>query len=228
MWKRLADLLRNVAERDDISITVITGTGKFFSSGADVKNRPPGGNASGEENPRRTIMSTMVHINFDMARAFSEHPKILIAALNGPAIGMSAAMIAHCDFIYAVENAYLLTPFTSLALVAEGGSSYTFVQRMGIAKANDALLLSKKLSAQDLLAQGFFNKLFPQQPDSTFHASVLTYIHERFGPLYKESLLQTKKLIRDATRRDVERAITNEFLGAIERFVNTRCFVFAY
>jgi peroxisomal 3,2-trans-enoyl-CoA isomerase len=90
---------------------------------------------------RHYWLPKLVNNNVDVARAPYSHSKILVTALNGPVIGLSAALISHSDFIYAVSDAYLMTPFTSLGLVAEGGSSVAFVQRMGQGKANEALLL---------------------------------------------------------------------------------------
>lgn len=116
------------------------------------------------------------------------HSKILIAALNGPAIGLSAALLGHCDFVYAVENAYILTPFSALSLVAEGGASLSFPRRLGISKANEALLMGKKLGAADLHRVGFFNKLFPQSTDAVFHASLLSYLKEQFAGLDLEAV----------------------------------------
>lgn len=56
----------------------------------------------------------------ELSRALYTHSKLLVAALNGPAIGLSAAMLGHFDFIYAVESAWIMTPFSTLSLVAEG------------------------------------------------------------------------------------------------------------
>jgi Delta3-Delta2-enoyl-CoA isomerase len=64
----------------------------------------------------------------------------LVTALNGPAIGLAAALISFSDLIYAVPSAFIMTPFSSLGLVADGGASYGFVQPMGIAKASEALI----------------------------------------------------------------------------------------
>lgn len=124
----------------------------------------------------------------DLARTTYGHKKILCAALNGPAIGLSAAILGHFDFIYSVENAYIQTPFTSLSLVAEGGASMSFPRRMGISKANEALIYGKRLGASEMLANGFFNKLFPASSDEVFIGSVMAYLKDRFDGLDKEAV----------------------------------------
>lgn len=62
--------------------------------------------------------------------------------MNGPVIGLSAALLGYFDFIFSVDDAYFLTPFSAISLVCEGGSSQSLVQRMGLAKANECVLLT--------------------------------------------------------------------------------------
>ena len=127
-------------------------------SGADVTiSREP---AEAKENPRKYWTQQFVANNVHNTRSWYQHPKILIVALNGPAVGLSAGLTAHADFIYAAPHTFLLTPFTSLGLMAEGGASKAFVDRLGISKANEALLMSRKIPAEDLLRVGYVNKIF--------------------------------------------------------------------
>ena len=169
---------------------------------------------------RRQYLTRLASGNLDLARALLDHPKILVAALNGPAIGISAAMLGQFDFIYAVESAYLLTPFSNLGIPPEMSSSYLFVQRMGIAKANEALILSKKITAQELLARGFANKLFPDQPASSFHASVIAYVHDRFSGIPAQTMLMIKQLIRAPYRRAADLANVNEVMAGASQFAS--------
>ena len=159
--------------------------------------------------------------NLEITNAFYTHPKILITALNGPVIGLSAALIALSDFIYAMPHAFLLTPFTSLGLVAEGGSSRAFVQRLGISKANEALIMSKRITAEEMLQVGFINKIFDLGKDeqSKFLDEVLKYIDERLGEhLNSESLLKVKALIRKPERDIMDAQTAAEVFGGLERF----------
>ena len=143
-------------------------------------------------------------------------------ALNGPVIGLSAGIISHADFIYATSSTYILAPFTSLGLVAEGGCSYTFVQRLGMSRANEALILSKKIPAQELLQCGFLTRIYPTPDDpgdcSAFHRQVLHDIREEFlnSGLNKESMLLTKKLIRADSEQQLEARTTKEAFAGME------------
>lgn len=158
--------------------------------------------------------------NLEITNAFYTHPKILVTALNGPAIGLSAALIALSDFIYALPHTFLLTPFTSLGLVAEGGSSRAFVQRLGISKANEALIMSKRITAEEMLQVGFINKIFDLGKDeqNKFLEEVLKYIDERLGEhLNSESLLKVKALIRKPERDIMDTQNAAEVFRGLER-----------
>lgn len=176
-----------------------------------------------EGDERRFHLRGFVANNLDITNAFYTHPKILITALNGPAVGLSAALLGFSDFVYAAPHAYILTPFTSLGLVAEGGASVAFVQRLGISKANEALIMSKRIMAEELLAIGFVNKIFDvgnKDDDMKFRAEVLKEIDERLGDhLIDSSLLKVKELIRKPERELHDKQVVAEVFGGLERFV---------
>ena len=170
---------------------------------------------------RRDTLSNFVANNLEITNAFYTHPKILITALNGPAVGLSAALISLSDFIYAAPHSFLLTPFTSLGLVAEGGSSRAFVQRLGISKANEALIMSKRITAEELLQVGFVNKIFDTEKDEQekFLEEVLKEVEDRLGDhLNDDSLLKVKALIRKPEREFMDQQNVAEVFGGLERF----------
>lgn len=170
---------------------------------------------------RRDTLNSFVANNLEITNAFYTHPKILITALNGPAIGLSAALISLSDFIYAAPHAFLLTPFTSLGLVAEGGASRAFVQRLGISKANEALIMSKRITAEELLQVGFVNKIFDTGKDDQegFLGEVMKEIEDRLGDhLNSDSLLKVKALIRKPEREIMDQQNLAEVFGGLDRF----------
>jgi len=189
------------------------------SSGADVSISR---SVPTNEPPRRHWLKNFVANNLHITHAFYTHPKILITALNGPAVGLSAALIAFSDFIYAAPHAFLLTPFSSLGLVAEGGASRAFVQRLGISKANEALIMSKRITAEELLQVGFVNKVFDTGKDSEkFLAEVLREVDDRLGDhLNNDSMVKIKALIRKPERDVLDRQGVEEVFGGLERFMS--------
>jgi peroxisomal 3,2-trans-enoyl-CoA isomerase len=185
-------------------------------SGADIsQNRtaPPG------VSKFRYTLENNVARNLSLVRAFHMHSKILVTALNGPVVGLSAALIAWSDFIYAHHDTYLLTPFASLGLVAEGGASYAFVRRMGAARATSALVTGRRLRAQELFDCGFVNKVFECDKDE-FRATVLRETEEWMGPhLNGESMLMIKKLVNAGDEKQVYANVVDELFLGLDRQV---------
>ncbi|KAL2181350.1 ClpP/crotonase-like domain-containing protein [Thermothelomyces heterothallicus CBS 202.75] len=228
-YYELAQALREIATHDEVYITLIIGKGRYFSAGADVsisRATPEQASAQTGGSARRHWLQTFVAFNLNVARAFYTHPKILVVGLNGPVVGLSAALVACADFIYAAPHAFLLTPFSSLGLVAEGVASRALVQRLGIGRANEALIMSKRITCEELLAAGFVNKVFEQcgqgeGEDDKFKALVLKEIDERLGDhLVGDSLIGIKKLIRKPERDVLDAQNVAEVFDGLDRFVS--------
>ncbi|KAH8806166.1 ClpP/crotonase-like domain-containing protein [Xylogone sp. PMI_703] len=211
---QLAKYLREIAAREEILVTLLTGVGRYFSAGADIsvsRITPPGTDIF-----RHGLQHTLSN-NLNVTRAFYTHPKILATALNGPAIGLAAALISFSDFIYCVPSTFIMTPFSSLGLVAEGGASYGFVQRMGISKANEALIQSQRIPAEELLRVGFVNEIFPADG---FMDRVLNEIENRMGShLVGSSMLKIKALIRQRQLREMDQQNVAELFEGLDRQV---------
>ncbi|KAI4914293.1 uncharacterized protein J4E92_009707 [Alternaria infectoria] len=221
----LARAMNEVAARPDIYITILTGRGRFFSAGADVTFGSTTDSSAIDE--RHQYLKSFVSNNLHITHAFYTHPKILITALNGPAVGLSAALIAFSDFVYAAPHAFLLTPFSSLGLVAEGNASMGFVRRLGIAKANEALIMSKRITCDELVATGFVNKVINAGVDvkdesysDKFLGEVRKEVEERLGDhLNSESLVLIKELIQKPYREALDRQGVEEVMGGLQRFL---------
>ena len=229
-YYRLSCLLRDVAAMPDISVTVLTGTGRFFSAGADVGTaRPAAPDSSSatdaeKHQVRNDILRSFVSNNLDITKSFYTHPKILVAALNGPAVGLSAALLGFADFVYATPHTFLLTPFSSLGLVTEGGASVGLVQRLGIAKANECLIMSKRISCEELVQCGFVNKVFDgkdKNDSERFLKKVLEEVDGYLGEhLNQDSLLGIKKLIRAPYIARCDAQGVAEVMAGMDRFVS--------
>lgn len=194
-------------------------------SGADVSlSRPSASNQPESESIHRLWLQSFVAFNLNITQAFYTHPKILVVGLNGPVIGLSAALVAFADFIYAAPHTFLLTPFSSLGLVAEGGASRALVQRLGVGKANEALIMSKRIGVEELVAAGFVNKVFEgceKGEDEKFRGLVLQEIEDRLGEhLVGDSLLGIKALIRRPERDVLDRQNVAEVFAGLDRFVS--------
>ncbi|RMD41486.1 hypothetical protein DV735_g3642, partial [Chaetothyriales sp. CBS 134920] len=221
---RISCLLRQIAEDPEITTTVLTGTGRFFSAGANVKStRPARDPSQSEDSLRREVLQRFVSNNLDITRSFYTHPKILIGALNGPAVGLSAALLGFCDFIYAAPHTFLLTPFSSLGLVTEGLSSIGLVQRLGLPKANEALIMSRRIPCDELVATGFVTKVIAgkdRNDSDGFLAKVLEEVDDKLGAhLNQDSVTKIKALIRAPYVEALEAQGVREAFGMMQRFV---------
>ncbi|KAM5386704.1 hypothetical protein ACJZ2D_000667 [Fusarium nematophilum] len=217
----LAQKMREIATHDEVFVTVILGKGRYFSAGADV-GAPRASPSKDNPDLHKGYLQSFVVFNLNLCHAFATHPKILVVGLNGPAVGMSAAIIAHADFIYCTPHTFLLTPFSSLGLVAEGGASHALVQRLGVAKANEALIMSKRIPAEDLERCGFVNAIFEvgKDGDELFRDMVLREVDERLGEhLIGESLIEIKRLIRRPELDTLHRQNVLEVFAGLDRFL---------
>ncbi|PIO62596.1 enoyl-CoA hydratase/isomerase family protein [Teladorsagia circumcincta] len=118
--------------------------------------------------------------------------KLLVALVNGPAIGIACTTLGLCDVVVASDKAYFYCPFTMLGLNPEGCSSYTFVQLMGHAKAARLILLSEKLSAKEACEAGLISQVFPHDTFSKESQKIV----DQYSKLARQSLLVSKRLLR--------------------------------
>lgn len=224
----LNSLVQRAAEEPDTIATLIQSTGKFFSAGANFRSAAAGpeipDDATDQEaffEQQRYWFSSFGARNTSLTETFMSHPKVMVVAMNGPAIGLSAALVAHADFIYGLDHAYLLTPFANLGLVAEGASSYTLVQRLGLTKANEALLASKAIRADELYQRGFLNKVFKAgdfKSTEEFNESIRQLIEDTFYSLHAESVADIKKLIRAPMEKFLIENNYKEIFGGVNKF----------
>ncbi|EUC47481.1 hypothetical protein COCMIDRAFT_35010 [Bipolaris oryzae ATCC 44560] len=216
----LTQRLREIDTHDEVFITILTGTGRFFSAGVDVSTSRPV--EPGTDIWRDSLRETVSH-TLNSTEAFYTHSKILVTALNGPVVGIAAALISFSDFIFCAPHTYLLTPFTSLGLIAEGGASVGFVRRMGVTRATEALLTSRKILADDLLACGFVNKIFEdcgEGEDEKLRERVIAHVDEILGEhLVGSSLLETKKFLLMGMKGQIDQSLVAELMGGLKRQV---------
>ncbi|KAJ7046732.1 ClpP/crotonase-like domain-containing protein [Mycena alexandri] len=216
-YTAFANALRAIDEREDVLVTVWQATGKWFCAGTDVRSSTSR-EFTGEI--RDSFLQAVVRTTTDCGHALYSHTKVLVAALNGPVMGIAAALLGHFDFIYSMPNTWLSVPFTFLGIVAEGGSSVSFVNRMGLAKANEVLIWGKKKEAQELLDCGFINKILPLQSWESFHAAVRAIVAEDLRGLDPAALLSVKRLIRTGLteKNNPDAANLRESYAQAERF----------
>lgn len=143
---RLLDIVTN---DDTIDAVVLTGVGEYFTSGADINSFFELADYVEENEEEGDILKTA---SPRFMLALISFPKMIVAAVNGPAVGIGVTLLPHCDLVYCTENATFWTPFTRVAIVPEFCSSLTFVAAMGLPRANELLLMGKKIDAKQAVS----------------------------------------------------------------------------
>lgn len=185
-YEEIGHALQQSTNNDSV-ITVITGNGSFYCSGNDLSNFAnvtPDTVKQMAEDGGKTLQK--------FVSAFIDFPKPLIAAVNGPAVGIAVTTLGLCDTVYASDAATFHTPLVALGQSAEGCSTYTFPKIMGKGRANAMLLFGQKLTARQAEEWGLVTEVFPS---NSFQAELDSRL-KQLASLPKNALSKSKQLIR--------------------------------
>jgi 2-(1,2-epoxy-1,2-dihydrophenyl)acetyl-CoA isomerase len=149
----LLSALRTAAADDAVRAVLITGAGRAFSSGADLRDM-----GGGEGQP--DLYATLTERYHPIMQAIRALPKPVVAAVNGPAVGIGCSLALCCDLILAAESAYFLLAFVNIGLVPDGGSSLFVPSRVGMARASEMSMLGERVSSAQALEWGLINRVF--------------------------------------------------------------------
>ena len=180
--------LEKAADDASIRVVILTGEGRCFSAGADLKSgfegRPVSGKLQYEYRPVLSAIATM--------------PKPVIAAVPGSAAGIGMSTALYCDLVIMADNAFLLSPFTTISLVPDGGLNWILVRHLGYHRAYQLSIESERIPAERCVELGLVNRTAPAdelQDAAREWAQTLA----RRAPL---SLAATKKAMRFAMDND--------------------------
>ncbi len=195
-----ADLIGATRQaKDDSSIraVVLTGAGRCFSAGADLK----AGFKTGKD-----VEHMLVEEYKPSLINIAEMEKPVISAINGFAAGIGLSFAMICDLSIIGENAFLLSPFSTIGLVPDGGATWLLANGIGYKKAYEMAIENERVPAQQCLEMGIVNKM-------TADDAVLTEAQAWAASLSLKAplaLARTKKLMRQASSLDYADAITSE------------------
>jgi 2-(1,2-epoxy-1,2-dihydrophenyl)acetyl-CoA isomerase len=146
------------AERDEaIRVLVLTGTGRAFCSGADVTEMAGAGAMRSPEDVGNVLRNEYM----PMLTRLRTMPKPVIAAMNGPAVGIGASLALACDIRIAVPEAYLMEAFVNIGLAPDGGVSWLLPRLAGTGIAYEMFFTGEPLRAVDAHRLGVVNRLVP-------------------------------------------------------------------
>lgn len=215
-YQDLSDTLRELKANPNVSCAILTGRGRFYSSGHDLRQQ-----LSGQmEGDQREFLKKMIEQNAkQLIIELINFDKPIIAAVNGPAVGVACTTLQLCDVIYCADTASFHVPFMQLGFCAEGCSSLLFPMVMGLSKANEMLLMGKKFSAEEAKQCNFVSDIFPRD---NFMDEVLQRAR-KMASFPPNALKQTKGLTRDPMRQTLLETNERELTTLLDRFLSDEC-----
>jgi 2-(1,2-epoxy-1,2-dihydrophenyl)acetyl-CoA isomerase len=201
----LAFALEKAHEDDSVRVVILTGEGRTFSAGADLK--------AGID---RDVSEILQQEYRPVQEAIAKMPKPVIAAIPGSAAGIGLSIALQCDLLIMADNAFMLSPFTTISLVPDGGLNWLLVRQLGYRRAFQLSVESERIPAERCVALGLANKAVPA--DGLMNAAMewAQSLSER-APL---SMAATKKVMRHAadsdwgSSYDMEAKFQGELLGS--------------
>ena len=151
MYAVLAEALNGANANDAIAVTVIFGQPGIFCAGNDIVDF------------LAASQGGVVLQGFEFLKALVEYDKPLIAAADGPAVGIGTTLMFHCDLVFASPRAVMQTPFVDLGLVPEAGSSLLGPRVLGHARAFELLVMGAPWSAEQAKEAGLVNAIVPPE-----------------------------------------------------------------
>jgi 2-(1,2-epoxy-1,2-dihydrophenyl)acetyl-CoA isomerase len=181
----LREVVEEVSADDAVRAVMITGAGRAFSSGADLKEQRSGGDGLPDLSLR------LKEIYHPIILGIREMPKPVVASVNGPAVGIGCSLALTCDLILAAQSSYFLLAFVNIGLVPDGGSTALLPARAGIARTVEMGMLGERVPAEQALEWGIVNRVLPD--DRLAEDSELLLQHLAGGPT--KSYANFKRLV---------------------------------
>ncbi len=152
----LGQVLEGEAAQESVRAVLITGAGRAFSSGADLKagSRPA-------DDGMPDIRHELHEIYHPALAAVTRLPKPVVAAINGPAVGIGLSLALACDLVLAAESAFLSLAFANIGLMPDGGTTAFVPAAVGKARAFEMALLAERVTAPQALEWGLINRVHP-------------------------------------------------------------------
>ena len=194
----LQHALKVVSKDDKVRVVVLTGEGKAFCSGQDLKA------ASGDQ--KRSFLQSLHKRYNPIISAMRSLPKPIVCRLNGVAAGAGCSLALACDIIVASEEATLIEVFINIGLVPDSGSSYFLPRLIGMAKAFEMCSMGSKVKAGEAATMGLINTCVPADQLDTAVKSYTDY----FATAPTKSIGLIKKMLNKSATSSLEEMLEYE------------------
>jgi 2-(1,2-epoxy-1,2-dihydrophenyl)acetyl-CoA isomerase len=225
MGEELLAAVEDAAADTDVRALVLTGAGRGFCSGADLKAR-----VWTREDGTTDLLSPLRDVLHPLILRLRTLPKPVVTAVNGGAVGFGCSLALVADFTIAAESAYFLMAFANVGLTLDGGASALLVGRIGHGRASEMGLLAERVGSEQALAWGLVNRVVSDS-ELLDAAGGLAARHAAGPPgsyaATKHSLNQSayprlaEQLELEATLQQ-ERAESEDFLEGVRAFLEKR------
>ena len=194
----LQDALKAAAKDDEVRVIILTGSGKAFCSGQDLKA------IAGIE--KRSFIDSINKRYNPIIRAMRNMPKPIICRLNGVAAGAGCSLALACDLIIASETAVLVEAFVNIGLMLDSGSSYFLPRLVGSTRAFEIATMAPKITGQQAFDWGIANRVTsPENLDN-----VVNEIANYYANAPTKAIGLMKKMLNKSTSSDMETILEYE------------------
>jgi enoyl-CoA hydratase/carnithine racemase len=211
------------AERDDnVRVIVVTGAGRGFCAGADMSLLSRVADHGLDESTRERVLRTAGEregIHPDFQKKYSYFPAVgkpVIAAINGPVVGLGLVITLYCDLRWASDAARFSTTFARRGLIAEYGMAWMLPRLVGLPNALDLLFSARMIDAAEALRMGLVNQVFPQD---VFSDEVREHARDLASGVSPRSLRVIKRQVYGAMFQTLAEAFETserEMLGSLQ------------
>lgn len=194
----LQDVLKEASKNKDVRVIVLTGAGKAFCSGQDLKDI--------SEKKNRSLSDSLYKRYNPIIRAMRSMPKPIICRLNGVAAGAGCSLALASDFIIAADHVKLIEIFINVGLVLDSGSSYFLPRLIGSNRAFEVATMGTKITAQQAFDWGIINRVVPAEELDAEVEKVVSYYKN--APTKAIGLM--KKLLNKSFHSDLDTMLDYE------------------
>lgn len=200
--------LQQAQDDHDVRVVIVTGAGRGFCAGADAGALESHAERGGYDPGTPADLATPGYgVRPELDRDFAFHLGLrtpVIAAVNGPAAGVGLVLACYCDLRFAAAGAKLTTAHGRLNLPAEYGLSWLLPRIIGLGRANDLLLSSRVVLAEEALELGLVNRVLPA---NELLPTTRAYAHELAHGVARRSLVEAKRAVALDLFRDLGASI---------------------
>ncbi|AZU61172.1 enoyl-CoA hydratase [Neobacillus mesonae] len=200
MIKGLVCRLKEIGEADDVDIVVISGKGKAFSAGGDIKTML----SNSDQSAFYPVMDCISELVFTLYSL----PKLTISAITGAAAGLGFSLALATDYIIADKNSKLAMNFIGIGLIPDGGAHFFLEKRLGETKAKQVIWDGKMLTSEEALSMGLIQEVADGDLEEAVHKKVTDWLSR---PV--QAMIKTKKILAEKNRPQLLKLLELEKYG---------------